>query len=235
MSARALIPHLAAALVIASCIWLAQWQVERASEKREIIARWHDRNPVALNELETPAALPQPVTGVGIWQPDRQILIDNRIRDQQPGVDVLTPLRVPDGRIFLVNRGWAAWSSRSSQLPDPAVTRRSIEIRGVLNTPPGTGVKLGEANAQPGPEWPILVTYFDHDRLAELFGTALQPSVIQLDPAHRDHLTGDAWTVVTFGPKRHIGYALTWATIAIVVAGIWVALTIRAVRRRASH
>jgi len=230
---RAVVPHLAALVVVASCAWLAQWQVERADEKREIIERWHDRAPVALEQLEKPVTMPQPVTGVGIWQPDRQILIDNRIRDRRTGVDVLTPLRLPGGRLYLVNRGWAAWPSRSSQLPDPAVAQGTTRIRGVLNTPPGTGVRLGEARTPPGSDWPILVTYFDHDRLAELFGSALQPAVIQLDPAHPDHLTGDAWKIVTFGPERHIGYALTWTTIALVVAGIWLALTIRAARRRA--
>lgn len=232
MSTRAVVPHLAALLVIAACAWLSQWQVDRAAEKRQIIDRWHERSPVDLETLETPFSLPQPVTGVGIWDPDRQLLIDNRIREQRSGVHVLTPLRLPDGRIFLVNRGWAAWPSRTAELPDPDVTQRETEIHGVLNTPPGTGVRLGEAEVSPGRDWPVLATYFEHERLAGLFGNALQPAVVQLDPSHPDHLTGDAWKVVTFGPKRHIGYALTWATIAMVVAIIWLALTIRRVRRR---
>lgn len=232
MSMRVAVPHIAALVVIAGCAWLALWQVDRAAEKRAIIDRWHERRPVDLETLETPFSLPQPVTGVGIWNPDRQILVDNRIREQRTGVHVLTPLRVPDGRIFLVNRGWAAWPSRSAELPDPDITQREAEIRGVLNTPPGTGVRLGESEFALDRDWPVLVTYFDHERLAELFDNALQPAVIQLDPSHPDHLTGDAWKVVTFGPERHIGYALTWSTIAIVVAIIWLALTIRQVRRR---
>lgn len=232
MNVRSAVPHLAALGVIVACVWLAQWQIERAGEKREIVDRWHDRAPIALSALETPFSLPQPVTGVGNWDPDRQILVDNRIRDQRTGVHVLTPLTTPDGRIFLVNRGWAHWPSRSARLPDPGVARRATEIRGVLNTPPGTGVQLGEPAFPLDRDWPILATYFDHERLAELFGDALQPAVIQLDPSHPDHLTGDAWKIVTFGPERHIGYAMTWSTIAIVVAIIWLALTVRRLRRR---
>lgn len=229
---RDAVPHLAALCVIAACTWLAQWQVERAGEKREILDRWQDRRPIALNELEAPFSLPQPITGVGIWNPDRQILIDNRIRGQRTGVHVLTPLQLPDGRIFLVNRGWSHWPSRSAKLPDPGVTQRETDVRGVLNVPPGTGVQLGEPEFPLSRDWPILATYFDHGILTELFGDALQPAVIQLDPSHPDHLTGDAWKIVTFGPKRHIGYAMTWSTIAIVVAIIWVALTVRRIRRR---
>ena len=79
------------------------------------------------------------------------------------------------------------------------------------------------------------MTYFDYGVLADQFGKELQPAVIQLDPEHPAHLTGDPWQVVTFGPDRHLGYALTWTSIAIVVATIWLVLTIRQVRRRDSE
>lgn len=233
---RSLVPHLAAFAVIAGCAWLALWQVDRATEKREIIQRWNERATVPLETLSRPYSLPQPVTGVGIWDSNRQLLLDNRIKDRRTGVNVLTPLTISDGRVFLVNRGWAAWPTRTSPLPDPGVSGPGSgvvsEIRGVLNTPPGTGIRLGEAETVDGDDWPVLVTYFDHDMLVEVFGDALQPAVIQLDPEHPEHLTGDAWKVVTFGPDRHIGYAMTWTSIALVVAGIWLVLTIRQARRR---
>jgi surfeit locus 1 family protein len=234
--------YLAAFAVIAGCAWLAQWQVDRADEKREIIERWNDRAPVRLETLERPYSLPQPIAGVGIWDSSRQILIDNRIRDQRTGVDVLTPLRIADGRLFLVNRGWAAWPARTAQLPDPGLGEyavesrapggRKLEIQGVLNAPPGTGIRLGDTEIQTDEGWPVLVTYFDHGVLAELFGDDLEPAVVQLDPDHPAHLTGDPWKVVTFGPDRHIGYAMTWTSIAVVVAVIWLVLTIRQARRR---
>jgi len=242
LSIRNVIPHLAAFLVIAGCAWLAQWQVDRAEDKREIIERWNDRTPVRLETLEAPYSLPQPVTGVGIWDSSRQILIDNRVRNQRTGVNVLTPLRTSDDRLFLVNRGWSAWPTRTTQLPDPGlgearhenrqVDVREIEVQGVLNSPPGTGIRLGDAALQSNEDWPVLVTYFDHGVLSELFGDELQPAVIQLDPEDPAHLTGDPWKIVTFGPDRHIGYAMTWSSIAFVVAAIWLVLTIRQARRR---
>lgn len=233
---RNLVPHLAAMAVIAGCAWLALWQVERADEKRQIIERWNERAPIRLETLTPPYSLPQPVHGVGIWDPSRQILVDNQIRDQRTGVHVLTPVRLSNGRVFLVNRGWAAWPARTSSLPNPGLDGKRIEIeaeiRGVLNTPPGTGIRLGETETPTGDEWPLLVTYVEPDVLKALFGEELQPAVIQLEPAHRGHLTGDPWQVVTFGPDRHIGYALTWTSIALVVAGIWLVLTIRQARAR---
>ena len=230
---RKIVPHLAALAVIAACAWLALWQLERAGEKRELLERWHAREPVPLQTLTPPYDVPLPVrTGVGNWVPDRQLLIDNRIREGRTGVHVLTPWRAGDGRLFLVDRGWAAWPARSEPLPDPAPARDSAEIRGVLDAGPDVGLRLGDVRIPDDPDWPLLVTYFDAERLAEAYGASLQPVVIKLDPDHRSHLTGDSWQVVTFGPDRHLGYAMTWTSIAIVVALIWLGLSIRGTRRR---
>jgi len=220
-----LIPHLAALAVIGGCIALTLWQLERADEKRQILARWHDRTPLLLDERNTPVTLPQPVRVTGRWVADRQLLIDNKVRDRMPGVQVLTPLELGDGRVFLVNRGWAPWPSRQARMPDPEVTRLgSVELRGVLNRPPGVGLRVGESAAGSGADWPRLMAWFDAERARAWYGPVLQPGVIQLDPSDADHLTGDPWQVVTFGPDRHLGYALTWGTIAGVVLVIWIGL-----------
>lgn len=246
MSVRGLVPHLAAALVVAGCAWLTAWQIERAGEKRELLARWHAAEPVRLAVLAAPYELPQPVTGVGTWERRRQILLDNRVRGHRHGVEVLTPFRLADGRLFLVDRGWAPWPARDAELPDPDVAgsatapgtpdaptaTAAVTIEGVLAEPPGVGVRMGPSDAAPGEAWPRLVTYFDHERLAEWLGEELQPAVVRLAPEHPAHLTGDEWQVATFGPKRHIGYALTWTSIGLVVAGIWITLSWRHRNRR---
>lgn len=229
---RRLIPHLAAALVLAGCTWLTLWQIDRAEFKRQILSSWHDRAPIAIEALQAPFDLPQPVRGLGNWDAERQILIDNQVRNRRQGVFVLTPWVDDRGRIFLINRGWAEWPSRSADLPDPALGDTQGSISGVLNRGPAVGARLGAIQVPDDPDWPLLVTYFDAESLTRLFGTALQPAVVQLDPEHAAHLTGDAWRVVSFGPERHLGYALTWATIAIVVAILWVSLSLRSVKRR---
>ncbi|MCA1777875.1 MAG: SURF1 family protein [Xanthomonadaceae bacterium] len=230
-----LVPHLAAIVVIAGCIGLMHWQFERAEYKQQWIDRWTQRDPVRLESLRPPYDLPQPVMATGHFDASRQILLDNQIRDRRMGVFVLTPWRATDGRLFLVNRGWASWPTRSEPLPKPAVPTASGPVYGVLNSPPDVGARLGRAAAiDDRAGWPKLVTYFDIDRIRAVLGQELQPLVIQLDPDHPAHLTGDRWKIVTFGPERHQGYAWTWASIAIVVALIWLTLTVRLLRSRKS-
>lgn len=230
---RRLVPHLAALIVVAGCIGLTLWQIDRAEEKRVLLQRWHERPTVALAALPGPPFdLPQPIHAEGTWLADRQLLIDNRIRDRLPGVEVLTPLRLDDGAIVLVDRGWAAWPARTAALPDPQPRGpQRVIVTGRLTAPPGVGARMGPSTAGTAAGWPRLVTWFDPALLADWYGDRLLPAVIRLDPAHPDHLTGDAWQIVAFGPKRHLGYALTWASIAIVVAGLWLVLGLRARRR----
>ena len=50
----------------------------------------------------------QPVSMRGVWLADRTILIDNRVHGGRPGYHVMTPLRLDDGEVVLVRRGWVA-------------------------------------------------------------------------------------------------------------------------------
>jgi surfeit locus 1 family protein len=148
-------------------------------------------------------------------------------------VFVLTPFALEDGRIFVVNRGWAAWPARTAALPDPRPpSDPAIEIRGVLADAPGVGAQMGQADSDPAAGWPRLQTWFDPAPVATDLGTIIPQAVIRLAPDDPAHLTGDAWQLVSFGPERHRGYALTWAAIAFVVGLIWLTLSFRQFRAK---
>ncbi|MGB0513868.1 MAG: SURF1 family protein, partial [Wenzhouxiangellaceae bacterium] len=145
---RVWIPHLAAAGVIAACVWLTLWQLDRAGQKQVLIDRAQARAMTDLIALQAPYDLPQPIAAHGRWLDRRQVLLDNKVREHVPGVFVLTPLRLSDGRIFMVNRGWVARTDRNAPPPDPRL------MRGVWAEP-------DEAEQQTAPEcsdpmWPVL-------------------------------------------------------------------------------
>ncbi len=232
---KRIVPHSAALAVIMGSLALMAWQLERAEFKTELMQDWNSERVTALSTLGDQPALPQHVTAEGQLDFTRQVLLDNQVRDFQTGVHVFTPL-IAEDRIVLVNRGWAAWGNRTDPLPDPGLMQPmsaiNAQIRGVLNRPPGVGIQLGQAVPLQQDQWPNLMTYFDVEPLRQVFGPQLASYVIQLEPSHPEHLTGDEWTVVTFGPERHIGYAIQWAAIALVVFLIWVVLSIRQYRRK---
>lgn len=230
MRIRALIPHLAAVSVVAGCLWLMNWQIDRAADKRVVLQQVETAPVRALDSIRPESTTPARVTGTGRFGPDRQILLDNQVHDRQPGVHVLTPWIFGEGRIILVNRGWSAWPDRSAERPDPRPP--PVEsVSGLLVDPPDVGLRLGDALPLEPDEWPNLMTYHEFEALQEVFGEALLPQVVQLDPDHPAHLTGTPFPVVTFGPERHLGYAFQWGLMAAVVTAIWIGLTSRALRR----
>ena len=230
------LPHLAAVAVIFGCLSLMNWQMNRANYKTELLADWNSERVINLTELSGEPNLPQHIRTRGHFDDTRQVLLDNQVRNFQTGVHVFTPFTTESGRIVLVNRGWASWPARTEALPDPRLDSLLLsintEIHGVLNEPPDVGLRLGEAEPLNSQQWPNLMTYFDSEQLQAVFGPELEPFIIQLSPEHQAHLTGDDWTIVTFGPEKHIGYAIQWGTMALAVFIIWLVLSIRYYRKR---
>lgn len=225
------LPHLAAVLVILMCARLAVWQFDRAEEKRGLLQAWEQADALALDEPVPEGAAYAHVRATGHFDTSRNILLDNQIRDGQPGVHVFTPFQ-PQGmdRSWLVNRGWHQLSSRQGPLPEVASPAGNLAIDGRLVSPPRVGLELGEARPLDPANWPNLVTYLDLSRVETALGRELADRVILLDPAHPAHLTGKPWRPVNFGPDRHRAYAWQWITMAVAVFFIWVALTWRSIR-----
>ena len=113
---RRWIGYLAAAVVFAFlCVLLSQWQFARRDEALVEVTRVienYDESPVPLA-----SALPSldvfdadkkwlPVMITGEYLADEQLLVRNRPFNGAPGFEVLTPLLLDDGSVFVVDRGW---------------------------------------------------------------------------------------------------------------------------------
>lgn len=222
------IPNLAALAVVIAALGLAGWQLNRAAEKQALLVRHQTGPQLALTEVGPATPRFARVSARGRFDPTRQVLLDNQVRNGASGVHVLTPFEPAGGdAIYLVNRGWWPLPDRGA-VPDPLPpVTGDIRISGVLNDPPRVGIQIGEAGPLDPQHWPNLMTYYNHARLGESFGDRLAERVVQLDPDHPAHTTGDVWRLLTFGPRRHRAYAFQWASIAIAVFVIWLVLGIR--------
>lgn len=106
-------------IVIVGVIFLARlgfWQLDRLEQRRAfnatVAARWQESPfdlaveglPDDLSELEY-----RRVAVEGEFDYDNQIVLKERPRDGAPGVILVTPLVMDDGRAVLVARGWAPY------------------------------------------------------------------------------------------------------------------------------
>ncbi len=227
------LPHLVALVVVLACLRLAFWQLDRAEEKEDLAGQWQDAPALDIASLnDETATMYARVDGRGMFDPERHILLDNQIRNNHPGVHVFSLFRPLDGGpLLMVNRGWQPWQRRSGEWPAFDTPSEPVALRGRLSPPPRVGLQLGEAQALDAAQWPNLTTYFDLERVREVFGPEVFEQVILLDPDHPQHLSGDEWQTMVMGPEQHRGYAFQWFSIAAAVFVIWAFLTYRQFRR----
>ena len=108
--------YLAFAVVFAiACGFLSNWQVARSREAaaaNALVARNFDAPSRPLAEvLSTRTGWSagdewSRVTMTGRYERSDELLARNRPTDAGPGFEVLTPLRLADGSVFIVDRGW---------------------------------------------------------------------------------------------------------------------------------
>ena len=110
---RDLIALVAALLVAGVCVRLGIWQLDRLQQRRArnaVVAAARARPEL---ELRGGANLPMDslrdrrVHARGVYDYARERLWHGRSYEGIPGVDFVTPLRLPDGTAVLVDRGWA--------------------------------------------------------------------------------------------------------------------------------
>lgn len=202
---------------------LGIWQLQRAAEKRAVIASLEDERRPALERVPgTPEALRgaarRAVRIHGRYAGERQFLLDNRILEGRPGFDVLTPLVLEDGRRVLVDRGWVAAGPGREPVESVSITlddRVMVEGRLWL---PEAGIALGDA-VTPGDDWPRLVTRIDFAALEAALGRPLVPAVIRAE-GEAPWLFRPRDLQPRFGPMRHYGYAFQWFALALTVLAV---------------
>ena len=222
------LPTLAALVSVVLCVIAGNWQHRRMLEKEALhdaIARAAAMAPVPLptDTHEWTAWRFRPVVATGEYDERRQILIDNKVHDGRVGFDVVTPLRLGDGRAVLVDRGFVPLRGSRANLPSaPAPTGR-VDVHGRVDIPPSHYFELGNGSAPAGIVW----EHLDPQRFAKASGVEVLPIVIQAtDQRTSDGLVHD-FPLPDTGIERHLSYMVQWYTFAAMAAGLWVWFTFR--------
>ena len=143
MSTRSRIIGTLLVLVIAAvCIRLGFWQLARLEEKRTINAALAERSAqpsVRLSSAlrDTVGLIFRPAVASGQYDNERTIIFPGRSHRGQPGVLVLTPLRLAGGSAVLVQRGWVPSADGVSVDLEPMRVDSAVTVSGLVLTFPG--------------------------------------------------------------------------------------------------
>lgn len=131
--------YLGMAIVFAiACVLLSRWQFSRLDEARAEVDRIesnYDRTPEAIDDvLPTLTGWTQgdewtPLRLTGTYLTEEQILVRNRPYNGNPGFEVLEPLLLDNGKVFIVDRGWVP-SGDTQDRPDviPAAPTGEVTV-----------------------------------------------------------------------------------------------------------
>ncbi|MFL6575190.1 MAG: SURF1 family protein [Povalibacter sp.] len=212
-------------------IWLGVWQIHRAEEKRDLIAKFTvgTQSTIPLDSSSA-SSLPkyQHVRGQGHYEPLHQLLLDNMPSAGRIGFRVVTPFQLDSGGTILVDRGWVPMGPTRSDLPDIAVNDQPREIAGRFDQLPRAGIELAPPHIDESAPWPRILNYPQHELIERSLGRPLLPGLVLLDANQPDGYER-AWqqTYVSFGPERHLAYAATWFTVGTTVLIVFLLLSFR--------
>jgi surfeit locus 1 family protein len=215
---------------------LGFWQLRRADEKRELIDQFAGGD-VTTQQLhaDSVAELPllQHISVHGRFDGSRQVLLDNipAAKDAsgfgRPGYRVLTPMSIDEKHILLIDRGWIPLGRTRSELPNLAVNGEPRAVRGRIAELPRAGIRM--KNEPANVPWPRVMNFPTLLELRELYGEALLPRIVLLDPNEPDGFKRDwsaRYSVGEFGPDKHIGYAVQWFGLALALVVIYIVVGI---------
>ena len=192
---------------------LGFWQLDRGQQKATLLtlADGKDKEPRLIDAAPTDwSALDyQSATLKGEWLVEQSFLLDNRVHGREVGYELLTPFRLGDGSLVIINRGWI-----SKQGVDTALTQASDRVSGTIYRP-SKGYSIGEAISA-GASWPKPSLSLDLPAFSQQLQATLQPVVLVVDEADVNSRVR-IWQPVVVGPSRHYGYAVQWFGLSLVL------------------
>ncbi|MBS1905322.1 MAG: SURF1 family protein [Actinobacteria bacterium] len=216
--------YLLVAIVFAIvCAYLSNWQFSRNDGRQtqlDLVQQNYDAKPVPLGELLPPGqTLPEkyqwhPVLLHGQYESSGQLLVRNRPHGGTSAFEVLVPFRTDDGRVFIIDRGWAVAGDGSdvpTSIPAPPAGEVTVTARlrpGEPLPPSGRGAPAGQV---PSINLPLVAEEIGAGSAADTgaYGELVSESPA---PATRPH----AFDAPSDDPGPFLSYAIQWILFAIM-------------------
>jgi len=218
--------HLVTLLVIVLFIRLGVWQLDRGNFKVSVEESVANNSATTIEQVTLPLAELESwryknITLSGNYVSAKQFLLDNQIRDRQPGYSVLTPFYVPSLKTtVLVDRGWLPQAILREELPEVNVSDHAVKIKGSVYVPYDQAYSLGDIAGGEDHGWPRRIQFVDYAQLSARVGDELQPFTLRLDASEDNGYRRD-WVQNASPANKHYGYAFQWFAMAVAVVVLW--------------
>lgn len=216
-----------ALLAIIFLSYLGFWQLQRAHEKKEMLAReasLAQNAPLQWSPGGTHPQQYQNVTVEGHYLPT-VLLLDNQHHLHQFGYHVITPLQINADKVVLIDRGWVAGDLNRNKLPNVSQPPQPRQITGQVYYPSTKNRALGQILEKKAANLAI-VELIDIKIISQFLHKSVYPFIIRLDKREPYGYLRE-WAIVSMPPERHIAYALQWFAMAFVILVIFISLNMK--------
>ncbi len=195
-------------LVAAGCVRLGVWQVDRLRQRRErnaILLAARARPPVVLTgAVPADSVRDRRVRARGRYDYGHERLWRPRSYEGVPGVDLVTPLRLPDGSAVLVDRGWAP--SPDAYHVDQAAYREgdSATVLGLAMRAPRARGDVDPATLRDSVPYSLLPFVIQQLPPSTALYRPLPPGLVR-------------WPIPELSDGPHLSYAIQWFSFAVII------------------
>jgi surfeit locus 1 family protein len=214
-------PTIVTLAALAVLVSLGTWQLQRLEWKRGLIER-------AQAQLAAPP-LPLPATGLedldfrrvalaGTYLHDAAFAFGFTAEDGAPGSRLVTPFRLGDGRIFLIDRGWLPTDLLPPHVPKALEPAGPVTLEGV-----GRWRGSWHRTWLTPDDSPAHRRWYGWDipAMAEAAGLPLEPLEVMLERSEGPAGLPRAEPISVDLPNSHLSYAITWYSLALVLVVIY--------------
>jgi surfeit locus 1 family protein len=198
---------------LASFTYLGAWQSGKGERLAAELAQRAQRSQLGASQvtgqlLDAQAAQDAPFTVMGTYDAQHQIFLDNRQEGDQPGVHVITPLKIEGTESYiLINRGWVGWTLGRTVLPVVATPAGRVQISGLAAVPSTKKFFLMPEHSEGSNK---LWARIDMARFEAMLAHPLQPVVLQQTGGDAPDTLIRHWPPPEDRVGKHRGYAFQW-------------------------
>jgi surfeit locus 1 family protein len=225
---------------MAGLIGLGVWQLERLGWKEKLIAEVEARvaaPPVAAPAEQEWARLApddyeyRHVRLAGAYDFSRQVLVFRSLehphgRFSGPGYLVMTPLRLTDGAIVIVNRGFVPADAKDGFNAPKEAASGATEVTGLMRaSEPRTWFTPADD--------PAHGAWFTRDPSAIAAAQKLDraaPFTVDADASGSPGTLPQGGETILAFPNNHLSYAFTWFGMTLALAGVFCAYAVTRLR-----
>ena len=206
-------------MAILILLGLGIWQLQRLEWKNNLIAhiaRANEREPLQ-NWPQSPKDASdfgwRRVQLSGVFLHDKEMWLAARYHEGQLGFHILTPFLLDDGRVVLLNRGWVPNEKKEASARLEGQVGGAISLLAQIRTDRDQNPFTPEADVAKN-------IWFWRDITKMRTATGLELEPITADVIHM--LPPGGFPIASSGdirlPNDHLGYALTWFSLALAAA-----------------